>query len=543
MAKAAAKTMTIPAPNGGLNTKDGYANMPATDAVALVNWIPDVGGVRCRKGYTEWAINIPDSLPVYSVLPYFNQSDAFPGGTFLVAPTSMPGELFCATDDAIYDITSATDSPSSAQALSGNSGAGKIISTMMVNSAGTTFMLATSEADGYFTYDGSSWNQVAAGAGADEIDGADPADFVHVLVWKRRAMFTERDSTKAWITAVDSPYGTVTKLDFGALFKHGGHLAFLAAWTIDAGEGIDDFLVAVSSNGDVAVYKGSDPTSSTDFSLVGTWFVGQIPVGRRGAVQYGGDLVILSSEGVFPISYVTRGGADFLVASTSEYSSFVRSVIGQDMRASFTEFGWQMAIHPSERLMLINVPDYGAVQSRQFAMATTNNRWAVFSGVPSLCLGSIGGYTFAGTRDGRVLLLFTGAYDNVPYGESTGDAIPGLIVPAFNYFEMPAVEKQFLLIRPVFLYTARPEVVCDITVNFTVVDPSGSAVISALNDSVWDTALWDSALWGGGQQVYDEWHAAGDVGFCGTAVIRVLATGDTVLSAIDYVLQTGRVAG
>jgi hypothetical protein len=517
--------------------------MPPTDAVALINWIPDAGGVRCRKGFIEWAINVPSDVPVYSLLPYFNQTDAFPGGSYLVVPTSMPGKFFCVTDAAIYDVTSTTNAPVSVQALSGAADAGKIVSTLMVNSAGTTFMLATSEADGYFTYDGTSWLKVTAGGGATQINGADPTKFVHVLVWKRRAMFTEKNSTKAWITAADAPYGVVTKLDFGALFPHGGHLSYLASWTIDAGEGIDDFLVAVSSNGDVAVYKGSDPTSATDFALVGTWFVGQIPVGRRGAVQYGGDLVILSAEGIFPISYVTRGGADFLVASTSEYSSFIRSIIGQDLRASFTDFGWQMLIHPSERLMLVNVPDYGDIQRRQFVMTTTNNRWALFSGIPALCLGSIGGYTFCGTRDGRVLLLFTGGYDNVTYGESVGDSIPGLIVPAFNYFEVPAVEKQFLLVRPVFLYTIRPEVVCDVTVNFAVVLPTGTPGLGGSGGSVWDSALWDSAVWGGGQQVYDEWHAAGDTGFCGTVVIQVSSAGDTVLSAIDYVLQMGGVAG
>ena len=543
MAKSAAQVKTIPAPIGGLNTKDGYASMPPTDAIALVNWLPDTGGLRCRKGYSEWVTNITGDAPVYSIIPYFNQSDTFPAGSFLTAPTSMPGELFAATDDDIFDVTSTTDAPASVKALSGAAGAGKLISSMLVNSAGTTFLLVTSEADGYITYDGTTWLSVTAGAGATQINGADPTKFAHVLVWKRRALFTERNSTKMWIAAVDSPYGTVTKFDFGAVFPHGGHLLFLAKWTIDAGEGVDDLLVAVSSNGDVAVYKGSDPTSPADFGLVGTWFVGQMPVGRRACVQYGGDLILISAEGVFPISYITRGGAEMLIASASEYSSYIRSIIGVDLRASFTEFGWSAVVHPSERILLINVPDYGSIQSRQYALTTTNNRWAVLANIPALSLGSIGGYTFAGTRDGRVLLLFNGVFDNVAYGESTGDSIPGLIVPAFNYFEVPAVEKQFLLIRPVFIYTGRPQVVCDIAVNFVVTDPVGSAISTAPSSALWDSALWDSAVWGGEQLVYDEWHSAGDTGFCGTAVIRVDSTGDTVLSAIDYTLQFGGVAG
>lgn len=529
---------SVPAPIGGLNSRDAIAAMPPTDAVNLVNWVPDTFGIRARKGYREWAINFPSDLAVEGIMSYFAPSTTIPGGTFLTDPTSMPGKLFAATNAAIYDITSQTNAPASVQALSGNSFAGWFSSVMLTN-AGGSFLLACSEADGYFTYDGTNWLKVTAGAGANQINGVDPANFVQCALWKRRAWFVERNTSKAWYTATDALYGSVSAIDFGPLFKHGGSLAYLANWTIDAGEGIDDFLVAVGSNGDVLVYKGTDPSSAANFQLVGTWYVGQIPVGRRGFTQFGGDLVIVSADGIFPISYVTRGGAALLQASSKEYSSKIRPTIGADLRASFTERGWDMILHPSERLMIVNVPNYAAVTNRQYAMSTTINEWTILNDMPIYCLGSSVGYTFAGTEDGRVLLLFTGFFDDVPYGESIGTGIRGVIQPAFSNFKSPALEKQFTMIRPNFLAVDAPSLQIGINVNYSPSQPIGTPSFAAQQNSLWDVDDWDVALWAGEQRVFSAWASVGGIGFAGAASLVTSTVADTVLTSIDYMFMTG----
>lgn len=530
---------SVPAPVGGLNARDGYASMPPLDAVDLVNWIPDTGGLRCRKGWSEWAINFPGARAVEGIAAYFAPSTAFPGGAFLSAPTSMPGKLFAATQAAIYDITSATNAPAVSQALSNTSLAGWISSINLTNAAGT-FLLLCSETDGYFTYDGAAWVKVTLGGGATQVSVVDPTTFVHVSMWKRRAWFVQRNSTKAAYLAVDSLYGAAASFDFGPLFKHGGHLSYIANWTIDAGEGIDDLLVAVGSNGDVLVYKGTDPTSATTFTLVGSWFVGQIPVGRRAYTQFGGDLVIASADGIFPISYVTRGGADFLVASSKEYSSKIRPLIGQDLRASFTIRGWQMILHPSERIMLVNVPDYGSSSQLQYAMSTGVNQWCKFKYITIYSLGSTAGYSFGGTSDGRVFLLFNGYLDAVAYGASTGNGIVGSVIPAFSDFGYPGLDKQFLGVRPVFLSSAVPSVSADIAVNYTLTTPIGSIPFAGAAGSLWNGANWNVGVWGSGvKQPYAEWAAAGDDGFAGTATLATSCIGDTILASVDYMFRVG----
>jgi hypothetical protein len=529
---AAHTIQSAPAPIGGLNARDAIAAMDVRDAIALVNWVPDTYGVRCRKGYREWATGLGTG-EVQAIMPYYGPADTSPFSATLAAPTSMPGKLFAATKDNIYDITDSTNAPVSVHALSGSALAGWISSTMLSN-AGGTFLLCASEDDGYFHYNGTTWT-------TPTLTGVSASALVHVAMWKRRAWFVEKNSTRAWYLAADSITGTAEKLDLGSVFKHGGHLSYIANWTIDAGEGIDDFIVFVGSAGDVAVYQGTDPADASTFGLVGTWYIGQVPTGRRGYTQYGGDLIVLSADGVTPISYVTRGGADVLVAAQKEYSSKIRPLLGKDMRSSFTERGWQMLITPTERLMVVSVPDYGSQRSRQYAMSTSMNQWTQFQDIPMLCLGSTGGFTFAGTRDGRVLMLFTGFFDAVPYGQSQGNGIRGVVQPAFSAFGSHAAQKQFLMVRPVFLSGDTPNALVDVNVNYDVATPTGTPTYAGLlATSPWDTALWDAAKWASlTQKTYAEWVSVSGVGFVGAATLITMTLADSTLLSIDYMLQQG----
>lgn len=527
-----------PPPIGGLNARDAIAAMPELDAVNLVNWVPDTYGVRSRKGFSEWAINFPSDKAVEAIMSYISATTVIPSGAFLTAPTAMPGFLFAATNDGIYDVTSATDAPVLSQALSGADFAGWFSSETLANSAGT-FLLACSEADGYFTFDGAAWLKRVAGAGPTEINGVDPADLVQVQIFKRRAWFVERDTTSAWYLPADAVAGTATEFNFGPQFRNGGSLAFLATWTIDAGDGVDDFLVAVSSMGDVAVYKGTDPASSTTFGIVGTWNVGQIPVGRRAWTQYGGDLIIASADGLYPISYVTRGGAEFLQASSKEYTSKIRTPIGADLRATFTIRGWDIVVHPGERLMCVSVPNYSGRNSFQHAMSTSLNQWCSFSGIPTYCYGKSAGYVFAGTEDGRVLLVFNGYFDDVAYGASVGNGISGIIVPAFTNLDKPGLEKQVHMVRPTFQAVDQPGFLIGVSVNYELESPTGSPSFVTPTTSLWDVALWDLGVWGGAQQVFSEWLGVEALGFAVSAAMVTEVVGDTTLVAIDYMWEPG----
>lgn len=532
------KLKVVSAPIGGLNARDGLDNMPPADAVVLINWYPDAYGIRCRKGCAEWAIGFPANSVIKSIVPYFSSGDVFPSGTFLTFPTTMPGELFATTDTAIYDVTSSTNTPTSVFTLSGNTNAGWLSSCMLSNAAGD-HMLVCSEADGYITYDGTTWVQRVAGAGAGQINGVNPTTFVHVSMWKRRAWFVERNSTRVWYLPADAIAGTVTELNLGPIMKKGGHVEFSANWTIDAGEGIDDFLVFATSNGEVIVYKGTDPASAATFALVGVWFIGQVPVGRRGYCQYGGDLLIASTSGVTPISVITRGGTQLLQTSSKNYSGKLGPLIGTAMKASFTSHGWQLMLHPTERLMICNVPNYSGIVNQQFVLSTSVEEWCLFNDIPALCMGEIGGYAFTGTRDGRVMILFASAVDQIPYDRVGGEPIYGEIVPAFNYMDAPTVTKMFLMAKPSFTGVEPPSLLTDVVTDFSRPSSPGTATFVVPPAYYWGSGTWGTALWSGGLRSFAEWLTVTGEGVAGALSISTACLGDTTMSAITYMYEEG----
>ena len=50
--------------------------------------------------------------------------------------------------------------------------------------------------------------------------------------------------------------GAASMFDLGQIFTEGGYLMAMATWTVDAGYGVDDLAVFITSEGEVAVYRG-----------------------------------------------------------------------------------------------------------------------------------------------------------------------------------------------------------------------------------------------------------------------------------------------
>lgn len=526
MARNAQRSRSIskPAPIGGLNTKDPINAMPLTDAIALVNWIPQQFGVRCRKGYAEWVINLDG--PCQSILTYN-------------PPLAASVERFAVTDAEIYNIDARTDTPVSVFSLSGGTGAGKMYSTMFSNTAGS-FLIACAAGGGYYTYDGATWLKRVAGAGPGQVNGVNPDDLVFVASWKRRLWFVERNSTNAWYLDADAIAGPAYKLELGPFTRNGGQLAFITTWTIDAGEGIDDYLVFVFDGGDVLIYKGTDPTTAATFAMQGLYYVGKLPPGRRNFVQYGGDVLILSELGLQPLSYVTRGGSSIYRLSAVDYLSKIQPRLAELVSTFGTFEGFDLYLHAKENLLILDIPPGPYQQNVQYVLETNLNGWCIFNNIPMNCADSSDGKFYFGTEDGRVCIGFTGFFDAVPYdGSDPGQGIEGVIQPAFDYFGTPGINKQFLMVRPTMLSVHRPGVQVDIAVDFNPRYPQGAPIPDTGDVGIWDDPAWNLVEWGGSLNTYNDWISVQGIGFAGAAYFRTQVLGDTFLVGIDYMYEFG----
>ena len=98
----------------------------------------------------------------------------------------------------------------------------------------------------------------------------------------------------AWCLPLNAVGGELIYIPLSGAAKRGGSLLFGASWSIDAGDGIDDKCIFVTDQGEVLVFTGTDPTSSTNWRQEGRYDISQAArqerasaAGRRRSGRHG----------------------------------------------------------------------------------------------------------------------------------------------------------------------------------------------------------------------------------------------------------------
>lgn len=431
------KPARIPAPVGGMNSVSPGTELPESDCIYAYNMVAADMGLVVRTGWREWAINLTGAVD-----STIRTTMSFHGSI------GSADKLFAVTSTGIWDVTSSGSSPTQALAFAisgGNAGWGVAAAVV---TAGGHFLLYADEVNGLHYYSESTgiWAAYTSGSGTGQVSGVDPTTIVSVTVWKNRVWLTQRDRASAWYLAVGAVFGAATEFSFGQRFAHGGYLVGLYNWSTDGGSGLDTLLVAIGAGGDVAIYVGTDPSSANTFGLKGVWFVGSVPAGRTIATDYGGDLLILSSLGVMPLSRLIIGNpsVDRTQYATSKISNLFSSLVsaGRNLR------GWSIHTHPSDSAVLVFVPVPGSTATIQLAMSTTSRGWTRYRDIPMVSAAVWEGELYFGTDDGRVCRN-VGVVDEVTLADpSSGDPIQWSILT--RYQGSPS-NVQVQAIRPILL--------------------------------------------------------------------------------------------
>lgn len=577
------QSATIPAPIGGINTVDAGAAMPPEDCILLYNMIAAEFGLRTRLGWQEWCTTLGGE--VRSVLPF---TGAKKDGT--------QNKLFAATNAGIWDCTASSSSPSKVVTFGTTTGdAGYGISTVFVNLNGDHFLLYCDEVNGYYVYTSATaaWTHVAlatsvawtantavssatptrmlangatykcttsgttaasgtgpAGTGTaisdgtaawdyePTISGKDPATFAFVTVWGNRVWFVEKDTANAYYTGIQSLYGPVSKFPFGARFKAGGDLRGLYNWTIEGGVGTVNSLVGISGGGDVVIYQGTDPTQASSFAIKGVWSLGGggVPAGRRIATDYGGDLLLMSTIGLIPISELTQGRSIFERAQYATQK--IANLFGNAAVNSRTLKGWQVRLHPRDNTLMINVP-VGDNTTYQFVMSLNKKSWSIYRDMPAmLSMESWQGDLYFGTVDGR-LCKNTGFLDGVTL------AAPSVFSPV--QFEVltsfPNGDQRFKrvhVVRPTFITEGgNPSFSAGVRFDYDFTEAQPVPLASTNNGNVWGAGLWGTATWSGSNTPSTVPLGAAGCGVAAAIIIRGSATSRTSLVGIDVVFEPG----
>ena len=472
----------IPAPFGGWNASDDITDMAAEDAVVLDNLIPGDANVGLRNGYSATATGLGG--PVLTLMEYN-------------APSGTP-KLFGSVAASIYDVT-------------GSGAVGAAVVTGLTNgrwrssmfaTAGGTFLVIANGADSVRNYDGTTWTTPA-------ITGVSSATLTTVTPHVSRLWFVQEDTMKVWYLPTLAIAGAATSIDFGGLSKLGGKLMAMGSWTRDSGVGVEDVAVFITSRGEAHIYSGSDPSSATTWARVGTFKIAE-PIGRNCLIKVGGDLGILTSQGLVPLSGILSRAesAQGRVAITDK----IRNAFSAAYTSAGTLNGWQVLEYPLGKLLLINVPVIESTTQRQFVMNANTGKWCRFTGINAGCWSLLGTSLYFGGNNGTVY-RYTGSSD-------AGADIAAKAVSAFGYLRSNNT-KNFRRILARFFGPSgyRPQV--GLRLDYSDEEYLSPASTFATAGAEWDVSAWDTTAWAPPDAVNQSWQGVSGQGTTASVVIAI----------------------
>lgn len=459
---------TIGAPVGGLNSRDPLSQMGKTDALILDNFICRPTSVEKRKGQVDFVTGFAANEKVWSLFPY---------------RTAPVDKMFAGTDLGIYDVT--TTGAVGVKVANSTNGKWEVMNGA---NAGIHYLLAVNGTDPMKLYNGTAWADAT-------VTGVSSSTFTNISQFKFRVFLCVKDSLSFWYLGVNAVQGVATEFPLAPLFTKGGSLLATGTWTVDGGNGSDDYAVFITTEGELAVYKGTDPSNAANWALVGVYQVPK-PIGRKCLTKYGGDLLILTEQGIAMMSKILQSVA------IDRQSSISDKVIGDVQNAASqykANFGWSLTTMSAESILILNVPIFEGSASQQFVMNTLTGGWTMFKGMEAFCFLELGSRLFYGAN-GRIVQALTTDSD-------FGNNILLKAMMAFNNFGSPLKTKQVKLLRQNFRASKPLLINLAFGVNYEYALNLTTGSLPPSTQAVWDVAVWDGALWAGADQVFAQWRS------------------------------------
>ncbi|MDK1377095.1 MULTISPECIES: hypothetical protein [unclassified Sinorhizobium] len=493
--------VTFPAPKGGLVTTRDMASQEPGTASVLRNFFPTLTGCRIRGGSQRTGL-AADGTDLLSAFKY---------------KYGAAEKMFMASATAIYDMTSPAAPPTTTAAdVSGMSG-GDWCAFQHTN-AGTSYLVCLNGANDRQLYNGTTWTTSPA------ITFSDSTTMPQLncgWLFKNREFFLKNGTLDAYYLAVNAVGGAASLFPLGGVMKKGGSLLTGFSWSLESGDGLNDMCVFVSTEGEIAVYAGDDPSSASSFALKGVYQIGK-PLGKNAWIRAGGDILIATTDGLTPMSQVFQRDRQALSLVSASRP------IEDDWRkaANATGTGWTLKQWPEQNLVFVAFPENSVVTDTTFVLNVLTGKWATVTNWKALCYDTLQGGLFFGSLDGYVW-----------QGDTTGTD-DGLTFSA-TYLSQFSPAGQFgqranaTLAHMYFRAKTKPKVRLFARADYDKSTPSFNAATEGdAASSEWDVGLWDVAIWDGVSEVnrYDfrqNVRASGDM----------LAVGCVITSGGDFKLD------
>lgn len=543
---------SVPAPVGGWDTLSPLAQMDPTHAIQLNNWIPRPGYIEVRKGsqpvsgvltssgdFSPTDFSVKDFYEAQVGLGDFNPNDfssadwyvgAFSIDTLMAynAPNPVNSKLFSVAGSTIYDATSAALLPVGGITLTNS----QCQYTNIYNTFGSAFLIVCNGVDTERIYNGTTWGALA-------VTGPTPGTIANVAVHKGRLWMAITNSSVVWYLPVGAISGPATQFDLSPFFSLGGYVQAMGVWSVDTRQFVDDYIAFISSRGEVAVYQGTDPTSTATWALIGIYRIGA-PINRKCTLKINGDLFIICVDGLVPMTEMlsTDRGAANRVSPFMQIMDTVRQAI----KLYQSNYGWQFIEYFRGQIALLNVPVVTNQSAVQYGINVLTGAPFSFSGMNANCWEIFNDNLYYGANDGNVYQFDVDAADNEL-------SIVATMQTAWNYFGKRGMRKKFNSVRPLITTDFAVTPALGLNVDFGT---GGNVAIPSFDTSgggtgsLWDSAVWDSAIWPEEAVNSIQWQSVAGEGFAASLIMQVTTTkqgtsqGVTLqLNAFDINMEPG----
>lgn len=482
-----AELKSFPAPIGGwiknVNLATPDARKPdgsrVNGAFVLENYFPTATGIRMRGGSEEFAVIGGGSLDVEAMFSYVNGNNQV---------------LFAATEAAIYNAT-AGGTIGVAAVSAQTSGAWSVV---QFATSGGVFLRAVNGADTPQVFDGATWATLPA------LTGVTASSLSHVWSYSRRLFFIQSGTLDAWYLAADAIGGALTKLPLGGVFPRGGSLMFGASWSLETGSGLSAQCIFITTEGEVAVYQGIDPSSASTWSLVGVYRIGK-PRGPKAFIRAGGDIVIATDVGFIPLSQAVQ--RDYAALSPSAISYPIETAWNEAVDGRSAD-NWHCEVWPTKQMVVIALPTPSGQQPVMLVANARTGAWAPYTGWDGTCLQQFGDRLFFGSTDGKIVECeVTGADQGVPFTATC--------VPLFDPLKTPASLKTSLLMRATIRAPAEVVPQLSLQADYVLNLPTAPDAALLADGDVWGVGLWGTAHWGTETQLrtFQQWQSVSGSGY------------------------------
>lgn len=509
-------------PVGGWVSAQNLSNSRPATCLRLENWFPTTTGIKLRRGALRKATIGTD--PVESLMSYI-------GG--------ISRQLFAADETNIYDITTVADPnvPPTPDVTGQTSG---YYSSQNFATVGGNFMTVVNGTDFMQSYDGTTWTQITA-VSVPAITGVLTSKLSHVWAYRNRQWFIEGGSMNVWALPVDSIGGAAIQLSLAGVFQFGGSLLTGGTWSMDAGDGLDDKLVIISTEGEVAIYQGSDPSDPADFSLVGRYVIPP-PMGKKCMMSAGGDLIVGTEGGMVPISAaVTKDPAALSIAAVTRN---IEPDWVFDARQRRT-LPWEIVKWDSHKQIYISTPvtsDESITPPWCYVINAETGAFCKNTGWNTRCMAISDDRLYFGTNSGTILQGDIGGTDD-------GDFIYHNYVGSWDHLGTIAAYKETKLVRATFLTTVEFTPKISVSTDYTVSLPTPpNAATPSASPGEWDVGIWDVSQWDTGLAsftVITKWLSILRSGYVLAPQIQVVSGAtqppDAELVTMDVIYEQGNI--